>query len=324
MIASKGLGRYLARRFAAAVFLVFVVSSGALVLARSAPGDATMELFGTGASAATVARERARLGLDAPLLQQYLQWVRRVARLDLGTSLLYQRPVGELVRERAANTALLAVLALVVGTLVGIPLGVYTGSRSGSAVAALVRAGSLVALSLPPLLTSLLLVFLAARSGWFPIGGMGRGEAAFVGRLADLAWHAAVPALALALPLAATLERLQARALADTLGEPYLLAAAARGLSRRRILWRHALPVALKPVAALYGILVGHLLSGSFAVEIVTAWPGLGRLTYDAMRARDVYLVAGCAAAGSLVLAAGAILSDLLVAVVDPRVREHR
>lgn len=320
---SRGLLRYLVRRLMAALLLVFLVTSGAFLLARLAPGDVTADLFGTGASAATVARERARLGLDRPVLLHYVEWAGRLARFDLGTSLLYQRPVGELVRERAANTAVLALLALAAGTLLGLPLGVWTGSRPEGALAGLIRAASLVALSLPPLLTSLLLVFFAARTGWVPLGGPAEVGGGLLSRFSALAWHAALPAAALAIPLAATLERLQARALADTLSEPYVLAAAAWGVPRTRILWRHALPVSLKPVAVLYGILVGHLLSGSFAVELVTAWPGLGRLTYDAMRARDVYLVAGCAAAGSLVLAVGALVSDLLIAALDPRVRDE-
>jgi peptide/nickel transport system permease protein len=322
-VLSRSLLHYLLGRLLAAALLVLLVSSGAFLLARLAPGDAAMDLFGTGASAETIARERARLGLDRPLPEQYLAWLGRLARFDLGTSLLYQRPVGELVRERAMNTALLAGVALLLGTLVGLPLGVLTGSRPASLVAALVRAASLVALSLPPLVTALALVWLAARTGWVGLGGLGASGAAAGTGVARVAAEVVPPALALALPLAATLERLQARALADALGERFVLAAVAWGVPPRRVLWRHALPVALKPVAALYGIFVGHLLSGSFAVEIVTAWPGLGRLAYEAMRARDLYLVAGCAAAGSLVLALGTLVSDGLVAAVDPRVRDR-
>jgi peptide/nickel transport system permease protein len=314
---------FLARRAAFALLLVFVVSSSALVLTRLAPGDATSELVGSGVSAASIAAERARLGLDRPLSSQYLDWLGRAVRFDFGTSVMYGRPVGTLVAERAGNTAVLALTALAAATLIGVPLGVVAGSRRG-AVARLVRGLSIVLLSLPSLVSSLLLVFVAARTGWLPTGGMSSMEPAAVGwfaAAADLARHLVVPAAALALPLMATLERLQARATAEVLREPYVIAARARGVPERRIVWRSTFKPALRPVVAVYGLIVGSLLSGSFVVEIVTAWPGLGRLMYDALRSRDLYLVAGCAAAGGLFLALGSLASDGALAVLDPRLR---
>jgi len=110
--------------------------------------------------------------------------------------------------------------------------------------------------------------------------------------------------------------------MSDVVGQPYVLATLARGVPRSRVVWRDGLKPALRPVAALYGLVIGTLLSGSFAVEVITAWPGLGRLMLDALRARDVYLVAGCAAAGSLFLAAGTLMSDAALALVDPSARE--
>jgi len=118
------------------------------------------------------------------------------------------------------------------------------------------------------------------------------------------------------------LERLQAQAVAEIVGEPFVRAALARGVPRARVLWRSALKPALRPMTAVYGLIVGTLLSGSFAVEVITAWPGLGRLMLDALRARDVYLVAGCAGAGAIFLAFGTLLSDVALAFVDPRARE--
>jgi peptide/nickel transport system permease protein len=191
-------------------------------------------------------------------------------------------------------------------------------------VARLIHGLSIVLLSLPSLVSSLLLVFVAARTGWLPTGGMSSMEPAAAGWFAaavDLARHLVVPAAALALPLMATLERLQARATAEVLREPYVIAARARGVPERRIVWRSTFKPALRPVVSVYGLIVGSLLSGSFVVEIVTAWPGLGRLMYDALRSRDLYLVAGCAAAGGLFLALGSLASDGALAVLDPRLR---
>jgi ABC-type dipeptide/oligopeptide/nickel transport system permease component len=148
------------------------------------------------------------------------------------------------------------------------------------------------------------------------------GSGLDVSRTLDLLRHMVVPVLALALPLAALLERLQSQATADVIAQHFVLAAAARGIPRVRIVWRHALKASLAQAATMYGVIAGTVLSGSFVVEIVTAWPGLGRLTLDALRARDVDLVAGCAAAGALVLAAATLLSDLALALLDRRVTE--
>jgi peptide/nickel transport system permease protein len=313
--------RYLGRRFAFAVLLVFAVSSASLVLARLAPGDYAAGALGIDARQETLARARARFGLDRPLSAQYRDWIMGAARLDFGRSLLYDAPVGPLVGERARNTAVLAATALLLATVIGLPLGVVTGSRSGGLLAEAIRGCSILLLSLPPLLTSLALVFVAARTGWLPIGGMQSIGAARP--LADRAWHLVLPAAALALPIAAMFERLQSQAMSETIGEPFVLAAFARGVPRPRVVWRDGLKPALRPVLAIYGLVIGTLLSGSFAVEIVTSWPGLGRLMLDALLARDIYLVAGCAAAGSMFLAAGTLLSDVALAAIDPRTAER-
>jgi ABC-type dipeptide/oligopeptide/nickel transport system permease component len=138
----------------------------------------------------------------------------------------------------------------------------------------------------------------------------------------DLLRHLVIPATALALPIAAMFERLQSQAMAEAMGQPYVLAAFARGVPRSRIVWRDALKPALRPTVAVYGLVVATLLSGSFAVETVTSWPGLGQLMLNALRARDLYLVAGCAAAGSFFLAIGTLVSDVVLALVDPRAVE--
>jgi peptide/nickel transport system permease protein len=316
--------RYLARRLAFSVLLVAVVSSSALLLTLAAPGDITSEQVGTGASARAIDAERARLGLDRSPLAQYGAWLARAARLDFGTSLMYGRPVAGLVAERARNTLVLALAALAAALLVGVPLGVVSGSRRG-AVPGAIRAASLVALSTPTLVSSLALVLLAARTGWLPIGGMWSADAplmrGWLAAAADLGRHLALPALAIALPLAATIERLQSQATAETMGERFVTAAVARGVPPGRVLWRAVLKPSLRPVASVLGVVIGNLLSGSFVVEIVTSWPGLGRLMFDALRSRDLYLVAGCAAAGGVFLALGALLSDALLAAVDPRLR---
>jgi peptide/nickel transport system permease protein len=293
---------------------VLIVSSAALVLVQAAPGD---HFSGFDIDPSVAAAERHRLGLDQPFLVQYGSWLWRAARLDLGESLKYRRPVGELVAERARKTALLGAAALMVATLLGIPAGILTGSRRNLATT-LTKGLSLALVSIPPLVTSFALLLFASRTGWFPVGG-------FPMSYETTTWpivlrYLALPTIALALPIAASLERLQSQALNDALAEPSVRAAVARGCSPARVVWRHALRLSLKPVLAVYGVIVGSVLSGSFAVEIVTSWPGLGALMYEALVARDLYLVAGCAAAGSIFLALGILASDVALAMADPRI----
>ena len=129
-----------------------------------------------------------------------------------------------------------------------------------------------------------------------------------------------MPALALAIPMAASLERLQSQAIESASRERFVAASRARGVDRLRSIFRHAWPVSLRPVLGFYGVMIGSLFSGSFVVEVVTSWPGLGRLMFEALRARDLFLVAGCAATGAFFLAAGTLVADLLLAYTDPRV----
>lgn len=315
------MGRYLLRRLGFALLLIFVVSSAALVLTRIAPGD--FSTIDPTLDPAIRARIREELGLDRPLAAQYFSWLGGAVHFDFGRSMLYSRPVSTLIGERALNTAMLAAVALVLATAIGIPLGVYSGSRRGGFGRSAVRAISVLGISVPPLIGSLALVFVAARTGWFPVGGMtsaGGLDMSWAQWLADLARHIPVPALALAIPLAASLERLQSQALESAAREPFVAASRARGLEHTRALLRHAWPVSLRPVLGLYGVMIGSLFSGSFVVEVVTSWPGLGRLMFDALKARDLFLVAGCAATGAVFLALGTLVADLLLAWTDPRV----
>lgn len=304
---TRGLAAFIGRRFLSAAAFVLVVSAGTLLLARLAPGDATAELQMSGANAATIAQARARLGLDRPAATQVIDWLKGLLRFDLGASSQYSgRPVAPLVAERAANTAELAALALFLATLIGLPLGILTGSRPRSVFTTIVSTISIALVSCPPLVGALGLLFLAMTTRWLSAapGGL------------------EVPVLALALPLAAMLERLQSRATTEALGAPDLIAGAARGLGPARLLWIHAARQSLRPVLGVYGIAIGSLFSGSLAVELITGWPGLGRLAYDALVGRDLFLIAGCALFGAVCLAAGNLLADIARAIVDPRVRE--
>jgi len=297
---------YAFRRVLAALVLVFSVSTAAFVLARLAPGDETTADEIAGVDAEAIARKRERLGLDRPLLVQLAAYTWGIVRLDLGESARFERPVGTLVAERGANTARLAAIALLLATVLGLPVGILTGAYPGWWVSRFLSAVSVAVLACPPLVAVLGLLYLAVSTGWVSVAP---------GRLL-------IPALALSLPVAAALERLQSQATRDAMGEPDLLAAAARGIPPARLVWVHAARQSLRPVLGVSGIVIGSLFSGSMAVEFATAWPGLGRLLFEAVQAGDVQLVAGCVFAGGICLAAGNLVADGLRALADPRVRE--
>ena len=307
----SGFLRFVVRRLGAAAALIAIVASAALLLARIAPGS-DASAFDVDPAAAAVECERIRC--QDSLAVQYGVWFARAIRLDLGLSTRYRRPVANLVAERGRNSLVLGCSALLLATVLGIPAGVVSGSRQGALASALTTA-SVLCLSLPSLVLALTLLVVASRTGWFPVGGIPPAEATAALYLR----HLALPVLALALPVAAMLERLQSRAIADARAERCILAAAARGVPAPRILWRHAWRLSLEPVLAIYGIVIGSLLGGSFAVEYVMAWPGLGALMYEALVARDAYLVAGCAAAGAAALAVGIFAADVALAAVNPR-----
>ena len=306
---------FIARRVGRAVVLVLAVASAAVLLVHLAPGDALTELQLDPAFAAS---ERTRLGLDRPFAAQYADWLGRALTLDFGTSVVHQRPVLDLLIERAGYTLLLGFTALVVALGIGLPAGVFTGQDGDGLIGRAISAGSLLLLSTPPLVTALLFLLMAYRTGWFPtaLGADGGGDS--VQAVAAALRFLPLPALALGLPIAASLERLQSQAIAEALRDPCVAAARARGVSRNRVIWVHAWRLSLKPVLGVVGIIIGSVLSGSLVVEVVMSWPGLGNLMIEALNGRDVHLAAGCAAVGAALLSVGLVSTDIAMASADP------
>jgi peptide/nickel transport system permease protein len=303
---TSGFWAFLARRVLASLLFVLLVSAAALVIARLMPGDATTSLVLAGADRTSIDAARTRLGLDRPAHVQVREWLVGLSRMDLGQSSRFNQPVSRLLSDRMGRTASLAALSLLLATLVGIPAGVLTGSHPDGWLARAMAPVSTALIACPPLIAAFALLLFAATT-----------------RLLSVTPGSyAVPTLALALPIAAALERLQAQSMQDVLAAPDLVAAAARGVTPARLIWVHGARQALRPVLGVYGIVIGSLFSGSLAVEVVTSWPGLGSLTYEALVARDLYLLAGCALTGAAFIAAGNLLADALRAWADPRVRD--
>ncbi len=247
-------------------------------------------------------------------------------RADWGVSFSHRRPVSEVLAAHLGPTFLLALAALSVQVCTGLTLGVAAARRAGSGVDHLIRAGSVLLYSLPAFWVGLMaLLLLSYRWQIFPPGQMhSPGAAALppLGRLLDLLHHLALPGLVLGLAAGGATARYVRNGLLDVFGEEFVRTARAKGLSRRRVVWFHALRNAATPLTQILGLSLPFLLSGALVVEVVFSWPGVGRLTYNAVLARDYPLVLATTALGGLLVIAGTLLADLSQAALDPRVRD--
>ncbi len=318
--------RPLLARLAAALAACWIVLTAVFFLLRLLPGEPGTIFEDPRVPQEQRLRLRAVYGLDRPLPEQYLRWLGGVARGEWGYSLSQHRPVGQILRESAPNTLLLSSAALLLELGLGLALGVAAAARAGSLADRTVRVLSITLWSLPTFWFGLMLLA-AFAVAWpiFPPGTMHSVGAEAFGpgrRGLDLAWHLALPAAAIGLPAAAATARFVRATVLERLAEPFVQSARARGLSTRRVLWTHALRAGLGPIAQLAGLSLAALLSGTIAVEVVFAWPGIGRATFDALVARDYpLLLAGTALSASFVLA-GSFLAESLQAWLDPRLRD--
>ncbi len=317
--------RYAARRLAHGALLLVAVSVLTFLLAELAPGDVLAEMrLDPRISDETLDALRSRYGLDEPLPLRYLRWLRSIAAGELGYSFANNVPVGTLLWPRARNTLLLAATAMALAWLAAVPLGVWTARRRGGWGDRLLLGAANLPLAVPELVLGLGCLLLAARTGLFPTGGMASLDAAELGlwgRAADLAWHLALPAAALALGSLPVLLRHVRSALVGVLDAPYLRVARGHGIPRPRLLFRYALPAAAHPMIALFGLSVARLLSGSLVIEVILSWPGIGPLLLEAILARDLHVVVGATLLSCLFLVAGNLLADLLLYAADPRIR---
>ena len=310
------------RRLLASIPLLLGISLLSFLLMQLAPGDffSTLEM-NPKISQETVARMRAEFGLDRPWYVQYGLWLRNLAHGDLGLSVVYKAPVADLIAPRVANTLALALASMALSWAFAIPLGVWGALRNGRADERAAAVVFFAALAIPEFFLAFLAVGAAAATGWLPVGGAGGAGATWTAATLDYLHHLALPACVLAVGNVAALQRILRANLLDEIGKEYVRAARSKGLSEGAAAWRHALPNAVNPLITVLGYQIAGILSGASLVEIVTAWPGLGRLLLEATLAQDVYLVMAALMLGSLLLVAGNFLADLLLAWSDPRVR---
>ena len=304
---------YLLRRIAAAGVTALVVSFVAYVALTFAPGDAAEALIGESASAEQVAALRSQMRLDAPLLERYGDYMAAaLTRADLGRSLVSNRRVSELLLERLAPTLCLALVAMALATLVGFAVGLLASARPGSRLDLLAVSGTVLGLAIPPYWLALLLVMLfSLRLNWLPVFGSGTPA------------HLVMPAITLALPGAAVIARLVRASVLEVKSADFVRTAASKGLAPHQVLLRHVLPNSLIPALTLLGLNLSHLVGGAFVIETIFAWPGLGRLTVQAIFDRDVPVVMGTVLIVAPLCLSINLLVDLLHAALDPRVRHE-
>jgi peptide/nickel transport system permease protein len=316
---------YILRRVLQTIPLLVGISALTFLLLQLAPGDFLNQMAeNPSISAETIEAMRRNFGLDQPWYVQYGRYLRNVVlHLDFGESFSRHQPVFTVLREGLQNTLLLAGASALVTWGLAIPLGMWAAVKQHSWIDRGLSFIAFVWLSIPEILSGLLLLMLAARTGWFPVGGMRSidyDEMTAVEQFLDIAHHLALPALVVGLiPLAGRMRQMRGNLL-DVLRLDYVTTARSKGLDERVVIMKHALRNALNPMITLFGYTLGALVSGSFIAEIIFSWPGLGRLTLDAILTQDQYLVMGSVLMASAVLVLGNLIADLLLVLADPRI----
>jgi peptide/nickel transport system permease protein len=296
-------------RLVSALVVVLGVCTLVFLLIHLVPGDPVEAMLGENAQLADREALRQALGLDRPLGQQYLEYLQRLARLDLGLSFQDRRPVAAILGERLPATLELTLAALALALTLALPLGVLAARHRGSPLDTGAMSLSLVGISIPNFwLGPLLILVFSLWLGWTPVSGR-EGPASLI-----------LPALTLGTGMAAILARMVRGSILEVLGEDYVRTARAKGLSERRILWGHALRNAWLPILTLIGLQLGGLLGGAVITETVFAWPGVGSLLVEAIQSRDYPVVQACVLLVSLSYVLVNTLTDLVYSWVDPRI----
>jgi ABC-type dipeptide/oligopeptide/nickel transport system permease component len=291
--------------------VIWLVVSLVFLLIHLVPGDPIQQMLGEGAPAGDIQATRHAYGLDAPLSEQYIHYWKGVLHGDLGPSFRYHESVTRLVAQRYPYTLKLTLASLFVAVILSIPAGVRSARHRNRWDDRLLSIVSLFGLSFPNFaLGPILILLLAIKAGWLPVSGAGSFA------------HLVLPAITMGGALAAILTRMVRTSMLEELNQDYIRTARAKGLSERTVVYRHALRNAMIPVLTVLGLQFGALLAGAIVTEKIFSWPGIGRLTIDAISSRDYYLVQGCILAIGLTYIAANFLTDVLYSVSNPRIRQ--
>jgi peptide/nickel transport system permease protein len=306
------LFRYSLKKILGGLVTLLLAATLSFFISRLA-GDPTIQMLGLSATPEQIAELKAQLGFDKPILTQYSTFIGDIVQFDLGNSLYAGQSNVSLIQSRIWASVQLTTLAVALGVLLGIPMGVYAAAREGKIADRVISSLAIVGQSIPVFWLGLMLVlFFAIKLSWLPAGLAGGWQ------------NLVLPSVTLATIPLARVARLTRAAMTNTLEDQYIIAAKARGLSRKRVLFVHALKNASLPVVTLIGLQIGTLLSGAITVETVFAWPGLGTLATQAVRSRDITLVQAMVVFGAAAFIVINLLVDLLYGFLDPRVKDSQ
>ncbi len=318
--------RFLAHRLFQAFITLLGVTFLSFLIIKLAPGDYLDQLkLNPQISQETIEALKRQYGLDQNLFLQYLKWLMSALTFDLGYSFQYHAPVAQLIGERVWNTLLLTVSSTLLSWLIAVPLGMWAGLKEGSLADKVIRAYSYGFMSFPSFFLAFILLVVVSKTGHLPVGGVHSPDfnrLSLPEKLWDLALHMFVPVLTLTLVSSAGLIRLMRSAVIEVKKSPMVVMLRAKGVHERVVI-KHILKNAMNPFTTLIGYEIAGLLSGAALIEIIVGWPGLGTLMLDAVLSQDLFLVMGGLYIGTIMLLVGNLLADLLLALIDPRVRER-
>jgi ABC-type dipeptide/oligopeptide/nickel transport system permease component len=303
--------RYISTRLLYMVPVLWLVVSVVFLLIHLVPGDPIQQMLGEGASSADIQATRHAFGLDVPIGQQYLNYWKGVLHGDLGRSMRFDQPVVKMILARYPWTLQLTLAAIFVAVLISVPAGVRSARRRNRWDDRTLSFVSLLGLSFPNFaLGPILILLFAIKFGWLPVSGAG-----------GLA-HLVLPAITMGGALAAILTRMVRTAMLEELSQDYIRTARAKGLSENVVVYKHALRNALVPVLTVVGLQFGALLAGTIVTETIFSWPGIGRLTIQAINNRDYYLVQGCILMIGLTYVVVNFATDFFYSLANPRIRQ--
>jgi ABC-type dipeptide/oligopeptide/nickel transport system permease component len=305
------LTRYLLARILYTLPVIWLVVSLVFLLIHLVPGDPIQQMLGEGVPVADLQAARHAYGLDLPLSQQYMNYWKGVVHGNLGVSLRYNQSVAKLLGQRYPYTLQLTLAALLVAIVLSIPAGVHSARRRNDWDDRTISVVSLFGLSFPNFaLGPILILLLSIKLGWLPVSGAGSFA------------HIVLPAVTMGSALAAILTRMVRTSMLEELSQDYIRTARAKGLNETAVVYRHALRNAMIPVITVLGLQFGALLAGAIVTEKIFSWPGIGRLTIDAISNRDYYVVQGCILAIGLTYVAVNLLTDMVYSLLNPRIRQ--
>jgi peptide/nickel transport system permease protein len=303
------MGVFLLRRLMQSVLILIGISFITFLLLYVLPADPVRQIAGRAATAETVESIRKELGLDQPFIVQYGRYMAGLVQGDLGRSYLQRTEVSELIAARLPPTLILMAAGIAAELAIGVTLGVIAALGRGRAVDNTLMVASFVAVSAPQFVVSLLVLYVfAVQLGWFPIGGYGTAA------------HLVLPALTLGILGAGWYARMMRSSMIDVLAQDFVRTARAKGLTRGRVMLRHALPNAILPIIAMIGIDIGIFMGGLVVVESVFGWPGIGQLAWQAIQRVDIPIIMGVTLISAAAIVLGNLLADIVTTFIDPRI----